>query len=527
MTPQKQSIAAIKRYRTARMGKVLTRAYYLNRRGKKDELTDMLANEMVALGGVYVKFMQGVLLQSEFMKRWRSPDKLKIFERLDSEPMDIIQVLQKELPPAKLKQIAEIQPQPFAAGSFGQVYYGKHTNGKPIIIKVLRPMIRETLKFDLKLLNGFSKALSKRMYKNTSLDFKQAFKDFTEATLKETDYVAEAEFAAEQYEYYKNHPQLVIPETFLDLCTDNIIVQEYIGGTSAAYLVGLVQQGVDPVAWVKDYMGSDLDEQLKVVSYELMLGVFTMPRIQGDPHPGNVKLLPDNKVALIDFGISARSSDNKGAYFGLLKEYDKMNKGEFDMVSVFTSTLRFFGGELYRALVKLGNTFARNVDMNKELSKVVEKNFTILSGGMDMKETIKSPKAIVFLNRVANKDNRFGFVMKIESTEMLRAAQSVITLLDSLGRYQAVIPPVYEAIIQKIETEMPEIATEQDPDMSTDRAIDIVSNWLERVADRDPALFQSLMEKMHMRRAMGPVKKSTRTVQSTSKEEVENHAAQS
>ncbi|MCA9349054.1 hypothetical protein KC878_02830, partial [Candidatus Saccharibacteria bacterium] len=199
MARQKQSIAAIKRYRAARMGKILTRAFYLHRRGKKDELTDFMANEMVALGGVYVKFMQGVLLQSEFMKRWRSPDKLKIFERLESEPLNIVEILNTEIPAKYLKDIVEIQPQPFAAGSFGQVYYGKHANGKPIIVKVLRPMIRETLKFDLKLLSGFSKALSKRMYQNASLDMGQAFKDFTEATLHETDYVAEKEFAIEQY----------------------------------------------------------------------------------------------------------------------------------------------------------------------------------------------------------------------------------------------------------------------------------------------------------------------------------------
>ncbi|MCB9820955.1 AarF/ABC1/UbiB kinase family protein [Candidatus Nomurabacteria bacterium] len=519
MARQKQSIAAIKRYRAARMGKILTRAFYLHRRGKKDELTDFMANEMVALGGVYVKFMQGVLLQSEFMKRWRSPDKLKIFERLESEPLNIVEILNTEIPAKYLKDIVEIQPQPFAAGSFGQVYYGKHANGKPIIVKVLRPMIRETLKFDLKLLSGFSKALSKRMYQNASLDMGQAFKDFTEATLHETDYVAEKEFAIEQYQHYKDHPKLVIPETYPELCSENIITQEYIGGISAAYLVGLVQQGVDPIKYVEEQLGSDLELQLKTLAYELILGVFTMPRIQGDPHPGNVKLLPENKVALIDFGISARSTDSKGAYFGLLKEYDKLNKGKFDMISLFTNTLRFFGGDLYRALLKLGNTFASNVDMNKELSRVVSTNFKILSGGMDIKETIKNPKAITILNRIANKDNKFGFVVKIESTEMLRAAQSVVTLLDSLGMYQKVVPEVYDAIIKKVEAEMPEIATEQDPSISTDRAIDIVSNWLERVADRDPALFKNLMEKMHMKQSVKAVKNHPTSVKSEENDE--------
>ncbi len=495
----RQTIAAIKRYRTAQITKMITRSVVLHRRGKQEEMYSMLGDGMVELGGVYVKFLQGVLLQSEKMRYWKNPDKLKIFDRLDSEPLDIVQLLRNELPTDKLSLIKDIQPEPFAAGSFGQVYYGTHANGSKVIVKVLRPMIAETLRYDLRLLGRLSKSVSKRFFNNSSVDMSIAFKEFAAATLNETDYRGEAEFAAEQYEAYKNHPKLVVPRTYLDLCTDKIIVQDYVEGVAASYLVSLIDQGVDVVDWVKDQTGSDLDAQLSTLSYELLLGTFTLPRIMGDPHPGNVKLLPDNKVGLIDFGIYARPVHNQAAYLGMLKEYDKLNKGELDIVSLFTSTLRFFGGDLYRALISVGSIAAKDVDLNKELSKAVESNFYEMSGGQDFKEIVRSPKAITLINKAANNNNKFGFIIKIESSELLRAAQSVINLMDSLGRYQAVIPGVYEKIIQEVEQSRPDLVRTQDDAMPTSQAIDIVTEWLERVADRDPALFQSLINKLRLK----------------------------
>lgn len=497
---QKQTIAAIKRHRTARMAKLMAKSYSLYRKDKKDELSNLIADEMLDMGGIYVKFLQGVMLQSALMKRWHNPERLKIFEKLDTEPLDIVAILQKNLG-SKIDQIAEIQPVPFAAGTFGQVYYAKHANGKPIIVKVLRPMITETLKFDLKLLKQFYKATSKRYTPNASLDITEAFDDFARQTMTETDYAEEARFAAEQYETYKDHPKLVIPETFTDLCTPQIIVQEYMGGISAAHLVEMVHQGVDPVVYIKEHLGSNLIEQLGTLGYELIWGVFSQPRIMGDPHPGNVKLLENNRIALIDFGISARPGDNQAAFLGMIKEYDAISHGRFSMVNIFSASMRFFGKDLYLALSKVSKLADKDIDLNQELSKVIKKNFELLSGGEDLEAILQSPKAITLINKVANQNNRFGFKMKVESTEMIRAVQSGITLVDSLNLYPQVMPLVYEKVIKQVADKQPELSGTNDPDMTINQAIDILYGWMERVANRDPALFQNLMSKLHLKSA--------------------------
>jgi hypothetical protein len=496
---KKQSIAAIKRYRTRQLASLATRSYYLHKRGKKDEVYNILCEEFVNLGGVYIKFLQGVMLRT-VMRKWHNPNRLKIFENLDSEPLDIVQILRKELKPEQLTKITMVQPQPFAAGSFGQVYYGQHASGKPIIIKVLRPMVGELLKYDLWLLSKFSKTLLKFYSGNVDMDLNSAIKDFRRATLRETDYIEEAQFAAELHSYYRDNPKFVIPETFLDLCTPHMIVQEYVDGLSVAQLAKLQEQGVDVKQYVYDYIGSDLDEQLVTLGFESINGIFNLDRIQGDPHPGNVRLMTDNRVGLIDFGISAPTPRNKAAFFGLIEEWNRLYSDGHNLTNLFEQFMRFFVSDLYRALKRLSalrqSPGVEDSNFTREVGKVAQETFSKVMGAKDIRPMLADGRILQIIHQMVNKDNRFGLVMRLEASEILRASQTYITLVESLGRRADVLPRVFDKIIQQIDYDHPELRHQQEDTMSIAQAIQTVTNWLERVAERDPALFRQLMERI-------------------------------
>lgn len=503
----KRTIAAIKRHRTRRLASLITRAAFLYRRKQFDRMANVICDEFIDLGGVYIKFLQGVLLRSDIMKRWHNPDRLKIFENLESEPLDITAYLQKELPKDKLAHIALVQPQPFAAGSFGQVYYAQLHDGSPIIIKVLRPMIRELLGHDLRLLSMFYRRFFVRMYKNVDLNLDQAVNDFREATRRETDYRHEAAFADELYQTYKDHPQLVIPKTYLDLCTDDMIVQQYVDGISVATLVKLAEQGVNPVQYVKDTLNSDLDEQLTVLGYEAMIGIFNLPRIMGDPHPGNIRLMRDNKIGLIDFGISAKAPKEKAAFFGLIEAYDKIHKDSMDVAGVFERALHFFVGDLYQALIRIGQ-FVGSKTL-KDVTKIAEDIFEQTVGTSQIKDDPKADiNMLMTVNKAINKGNRFGLIMKIENSEILRATQTFTSLVSTLGRSKHVTPHVLDMVVKQIREQHPEYIGESNDATSLGDAIETVIAWLERVAHRDPALFQKLANKVRTTQAAPAVVKS-------------------
>lgn len=494
----RQSIATIKRNRTKRLAKLLTRSYYLRRRGKKEEMAHEIYQTFMELGGVYVKFLQGVLLRSPYMRRWHSPEKLNIFENLDSEPLDIFQILQRELGP-KASQIAGIQPQPFAAGSFGQVYYGQHTDGTPIIVKVLRPMVRELLRYDLRLLAIFARRYYKQMTKNMDVNLTEAVRDFSKSTIRETDYVSEVAFANELYQYYQHHPKILIPKTYSELSTPNIIVQEYVGGISVAQLIKLQQKGVDPKTYVMEQLGSDLDEQLEIMGIEAISGIFHLPRIQGDPHPGNIRLLPDNRVGMIDFGISASTPSNKAAFFGLISEWNRLYTDNTRVGNLFEQFIRFFVSDLYLALKKLSTLrpqTPKGEDFTGHVGKLAQETFSQATGGGDILPLLQDGRVLQIINQMVNKDNRFGLVMRLDASEMLRASQTYMTLVETLGRRNVVLPRVFTKVVAQIEREFPGLAHQNDESMGVARAIETVTNWLERVAERDPALFKQLLEQI-------------------------------
>ncbi len=110
----------------------------------------------------------------------------------------------------------------------------------------------------------------------------------------------------------KATPPSSFPKRFWSSAPRTSIVQEYVAGLSVAQLLRVMEQGVDPAAYVREYLGSDLDAQLTTLGIESLSGVFDLPRVQGDPHPGNVRLLTGDRVGLIDFGISSALAAQQG-----------------------------------------------------------------------------------------------------------------------------------------------------------------------------------------------------------------------
>lgn len=512
--PPKQSTAALKRARARRLARLGGRVYALRRRGREQEMYNLICDEFAAMGGVYVKFLQGVLFSTPVMKRWHNPNRLRIFEDLDHIKLDVVQTLRDELSPEQLAQIALVQPEPFAAGSFGQVYLAQHVDGTRVVIKVLRPMIRELLKFDLRLLSIFSKRFAAKEYTNLTVNMDAALKEFRDATLSETDYVSEAKFADELYETYKNHPTMVIPRTYLELCTPRIIVQEFLDGLSGAQILRAREQGHDPRAYVRDQIGSDLTVQLQTLGVETLLGAFGMPRVQGDPHPGNIRFLPENKVGMIDFGIAAAAPRNKPAFYGILSEWHGMYGDAPNVAGMFEQFMRFFVNDLYRALKKLstllpqaqlsgaahefiGTPNPQSHDLMKEVGRIVQQIFDSTTGASDLQAILRDGRMLQAFGQMVNKNNRLGLIVRLESSEILRAAQTYISFLDALGMRLELLPKILGEAVARVEREYPDIVNQSESVVSMSQAINTVNHWLERVALKDPALFSQLLQRIN------------------------------
>jgi hypothetical protein len=254
---------------------------------------------------------------------------------------------------------------------------------------------------------------------------------------------------------------------------------------------------------VYEHLGSNLDEQLVMMGVESTKAIFNLNRVQGDPHPGNIRLMTDDRVGLIDFGISAATPRNKAAFFGLLDEWNRLYSDSQNIMNLFDQFMRFFVSDLYRALKRLSAMARRDEgeedsNFTREVGKMAQQTFSSTVGTQDIRPMLADGRILQIINQMINKDNRFGLVMRLEASEVLRASQTYITLIESLGRRETVLPRVFREVIEKVELEHPELRHQQEDTMSVGAAIETVTSWLERVAQRDPALFRQLMTKIRI-----------------------------
>ena len=184
--------------------------------------------------------------------------------------------------------------------------------------------------------------------------------------------------------------------------------------------------------YVQKELGSDLSDQLQNLAYEILWGSFHYQYIIGDPHPGNVIVMKDNKIGLIDFGIIAYGVKHPVAYFKFMQAYTHLDDNDKNLNNFLLASLQFFCRDLYLALDKISNlvpTGQAQTNFNEELSKIMLKVFLKEYSGHNLNDLVRSPKALVIFDRIANKNNRFGFNLKINDGEILR------TLVHTIGAY--------------------------------------------------------------------------------------------
>jgi ubiquinone biosynthesis protein len=187
-------------------------------------------------------------------------------------------------------QLAKIDPEPIAAGSMAQVHAAVLTDGTPVVVKVQRPGLRKVLAADIELLRIIARLLVRLSPTcaaanplalvdefATGLDDQLSFR--REAANVQRMRVALASLAVH------------VPKVFTDLSTDRVLVMERLEGVRADDIDAVNRLGLDPSAIVRTIVAS------------LILPAMREGMFHGDMHPGNMLVLPDGRIGLLDFGV--------------------------------------------------------------------------------------------------------------------------------------------------------------------------------------------------------------------------------
>ncbi|HLC91581.1 MAG TPA: AarF/ABC1/UbiB kinase family protein [Candidatus Saccharimonadales bacterium] len=483
----------MKQPRTIRIMRLMTHVMTSILRGEKLMISSN-TDKIGELGGIYVKFLQLVVINLDPNNQVGYKQLLKVYENSQPDPIDVKRYLASQLSAQNFAKIKSIEPQPFATGSFGQVYHARLWDDRSVVVKVLRPSVIKYLKYDLRLLNAltwlYNLADRKKM-----LNFRSMFKDFKHTSLNETDYVREAAVADSYWESYQNHPHMVIPRTYMELCSKHVIVQDYIQGVSVAQLLALQTSSTDAAAYCLQYLQSDLHVLLSVIGVEIVGRALVGEIVQADPHPGNIIILPGNRVALIDFGMSAIITKDRMAFYDLVVQYQKLYSGHLAIEDFTLCALRCLAPVLYVALEQTDGLITQTyqVSIFEKLRVAVKEYFDETNNKMGVSQDLQRFSIMKVLFFGINKDNRFGFSFDLSATSMWKATQTYFVLAQKFDPSGTIILNALNEVIWQAAHNMDRIAGSPQTQMSSSEALETLSCWFDKMARNDPWLMSRMV----------------------------------
>jgi ubiquinone biosynthesis protein len=258
---------------------------------------EVLARDLELLGPTFVKLGQLLSTRADFLP----VEYLDALERLqdDVEPLPFCYVqetVERELGVRISKAFSEFDPVPLATGSIGQVHKAALRDGRRVIVKVQRPDLRERVSVDLEALADLAKLVDDHTAVGRRIRFVQMVESLGEVMIGELDYRQEAENAHTLRRNLAGLPLFYVPWMVDDYTTRCVLTQEYVEGTKITHVSPLVLLELDR----KEYA----DQLFRVYLQQVLIdGVF-----HADPHPGNLLLTNDRRIALMDFGMVSRAS---------------------------------------------------------------------------------------------------------------------------------------------------------------------------------------------------------------------------
>lgn len=251
---------------------------------KKDtrSIAKTLVQDIQTLGPLYIKAGQFVSSRKDvFGKEVTEEFSLLRDNIVPLERDEVYEILKQS---GMLSLFSHINYKPLASASIGQVHVGvlKETKQK-VIIKVKRPFIDQELKEQLKVLTNVVDLMEALRVENTD-ETKKLLHDFEAVIIDEIDFDREASNLAKFYELYKDDKKVLIPKVNKNLCTENVIIMEYIESDDILSYTG------DRRKLAKSIMELFVDQLL-------FHGI-----MHGDPHPGNVRIAKDGSLVIYDFG---------------------------------------------------------------------------------------------------------------------------------------------------------------------------------------------------------------------------------
>ncbi|SDC43698.1 ubiquinone biosynthesis protein [Paenibacillus sp. UNCCL117] len=219
---------------------------------------------------------------------------------------EAVRIIEEELGDSIGELFAEFEPHPVASASIGQVHKAKLPDGTVVAVKVQRPRITAMIEADLDILAELSRIAENRLEWAKLYRLGEIVEELTKSLRAELDYMAEARNGEKFADQCKRMEHVSVPEIYREYGSRKVLTMEFMTGIRLSEPALLDQAGIDRTL-IASRLASAIFHQILVEGF-----------FHGDPHPGNVLVLPDGRLGLLDFGMVGRLSPEMKKHFASL-----------------------------------------------------------------------------------------------------------------------------------------------------------------------------------------------------------------
>lgn len=283
---------------------------------------ERLRELLEGLGGAFIKFGQLFSMRSDILPPSYCATLATLFDHVPPFPSSEARaIIERELGRSIDEMFATFDDNPIGAASFGQVHLatlrGEGEEGRKAAIKVCRPGSDRTIEVDGRLLLLLGLIVDGIGILGR-IKLGPVFRDFVRWTRREINYLQEGKNADHLHELTQWNPRQRIPYIYWDKSTPRVLTMEYLEGITVNEIIRRHEASDPALDGELAALGCDRVTIARNVWQTFLMQAFVGQVFHGDPHPGNLIVLPENVVGFIDFGLQGRMNEESRREQGIM-----------------------------------------------------------------------------------------------------------------------------------------------------------------------------------------------------------------
>jgi predicted unusual protein kinase regulating ubiquinone biosynthesis (AarF/ABC1/UbiB family) len=262
--------------------------------GEMEKTGEALAADLEKLGPTFIKLGQVLSVRYDLLPAEYADALARLQD--DVAPFsfeDVERIVGTELGLRISKAFADFEATPIAAASLGQVHRAKLRDGRDVAVKVQRPGIRETITEDLDALEEIAGWIDTHTEFGRTRRLGDFLDEFRKSLMRELDYRREAQNLMTIGTNLAEFKRIVVPQPIDDYTTSRVLTMDYVDGVKITKLSNMAKL---------EFPGQELaDELFRAYLKQILIDGF----FHADPHPGNVFITREKRLALLDLGMVA------------------------------------------------------------------------------------------------------------------------------------------------------------------------------------------------------------------------------